>query len=1142
MTRRARLVLETLTDRITPGAGSLDPEFGTGGLVTTPLGPNDDRAFRVRADDDGKYVVGGYSGNGSDTDFALVRYSAGGTLDSSFGTGGRAATPFGAGDDGIYDFQFDETGRIVAVGYGFNGSDTDFALVRYTADGTLDESFGTAGVVTTPAGPGNDYARSVAFDSLGRIVVGGWGSAAGGQFNFVVARYAADGTPDASFGTAGQVVSVLSAGPDMVNSLALDAAGRVIVAGQYHDGVRYQFALARYDEAGVLDPTFGGSGGTVGTAISTRDSGIQAVALDDAGRIVAGGWGYNAPTDDLALARYNPDGSLDGSFGFGGKVMTPVGPDYDTIQSLQIDAAGRLVVGGYASNGGDYDFLVARYLPNGLLDPAFGTAGVVRTPLGAADDQIESLAIDAAGRIVVAGQSWTGTDYDFAVARYFSEPVGLATGDRTLTFTEDAGPLPIDPVLAVTNSPAPILIGATVRVGNYVRDEDVLSYTLQGGISAGFDALTGTLTLSGAAAVADYEAVLRSLTYTNTSHQPIQLDRTITIAVDDGEAAQNLAAATYTVQVVAVNDAPAFTSDGVLFAILQGNTTSIGQKVAGLFAGRFADPDTGASLSGVAVVGNTADPTTEGRWRYSTDNGGTWHDVGTVADGVTALALSAATRLRFEPVLSFTGQPTPLAVRALDDAFGGAFTTGAARQTIDVTTNGGVTPIADSPTPLRTTVFPAGTGGNSPPMLAGVPVSATIDEGQTLTFTATATDVDLAPVLTFSLDGAPPAAAVDPDTGAFTWTTTEADGPDTYVFHVQVSDGLATTIRPVTVQVREVNAAPVLADVPATAKLVRGDTLTFTATAADPDNLNGLGNALTFSLVNAPAGASIDPDTGAFTWTPADVVPAGDYTFSVRVVDDGVPARSHTRTITITLSAGLLDGGDLVIGGTAGNDTVTVSPTKDGTKAAVTVNKVKLGEFDLGAITGRIVVRTGPGADKVTIAAKLAKPTLLDGGSGNDVLTGGAGADTVLGGAGDDKLAGGKGDNVLVGGDGNDKLTGGVGRDVLIGGTGADKLAGAAGDDLLVAGPTAFDVDLSGLTDLFAEWTSGSAYADRVLHLTGTAGGANGGTYLTSATVPDDGVKDVLTGSAGADWFAVSAPAGAADALDLKAGEQKLVV
>jgi Ca2+-binding RTX toxin-like protein len=347
----------------------------------------------------------------------------------------------------------------------------------------------------------------------------------------------------------------------------------------------------------------------------------------------------------------------------------------------------------------------------------------------------------------------------------------------------------------------------------------------------------------------------------------------------------------------------------------------------------------------VAVVGNPADGE-EGTWQYSTD-GANWFPVGTVGDGPTALALSAATALRFLPAPWFDGDPKPLTVRTVDSTFAGPFTVGGTRQTIDTSTNGGTTAISANTAAVVTTVWP-----------------------------------------------------------------------------------------------------------------------------------------------NMVGGAWLSP------------------------------------------------GVNLIVEGTAGNDQIAVGPAKDRTKLAVTLNRVLLGTFPLASVTGRIDVRAGTGADRVTISPKVTKPALIDGGPGNDTLTGGAGNDTVLGESGNDRLVGGAGNNVLVGGDGNDVLTGGTGLDVLIGGAGADKLTGGAGDDLLIGGPTDFDADLSALANIVNEWTSGASYSDRILHLTGTPGGANGSTVLSSATVQDDGVKDVLMGGKGTDWFVVSA----LDKFDLKTDEQQLLI
>jgi hypothetical protein len=139
------------------------------------------------------------------------------------------------------------------------------------------------------------------------------------------------------------------------------------------------------------------------------------------------------------------------------------------------------------------------------------------------------------------------------------------------------------------------------------------------------------------------------------------------------------------------------------------------------------------------------------------------------------------------------------------------------------------------------------------------------------------------------------------------------------------------------------------------------------------------------------------------------------------------------------------------------------------------------------------------------------------------------------------RLSGRKGENLLVGGAGDDRLTGGSDRDVLLGGTGADKLnGGGKSEDLLVAGPTDFEndlTDLSKLMDIVNEWNSASDCNTRVSHLSGAAGGQNGTTFLTSSTM-HDGVKDVLSGGLGLDWFFVSA----LDTVTTKTGEQTVTI
>ncbi|WP_107942767.1 putative Ig domain-containing protein [Metasolibacillus fluoroglycofenilyticus] len=183
---------------------------------------------------------------------------------------------------------------------------------------------------------------------------------------------------------------------------------------------------------------------------------------------------------------------------------------------------------------------------------------------------------------------------------------------------------------------------------------------------------------------------------------------------------------------------------------------------------------------------------------------------------------------------------------------------------------------------------------NTAPVLAAIG-NKTVDEGSLLTFTASATDVDLPEnSLTYSLLGAPTGASINAMTGVFTWTPTEAQGPGSYTFAVRVSDGTLTDSESITVTVNEVNAAPILAAI-GNKTVDEESMLTFTASAMDVDLPE---NSLTYSLVGAPAGASINAMTGMFTWTPTEAQGPGSYTFAVRV-SDGTLTDSETITVTV---------------------------------------------------------------------------------------------------------------------------------------------------------------------------------------------------------------------------------------------------
>ena len=395
---------------------------------------------------DGRILVGGESDLGAAAgglQWRISRYTRSGGLDSTFGAGGTVTTSIssaGGDDEHVWALALQPDGKVVAAGEAVTATGGfDVALARLNPDGTLDTSFGTGGKVTTAIGPGTrrDNAFQVGVVDHGKIVVAGFaemGPGAGGR-NFMLARYNPDGTLDGGFGTGGIVITRVAPGDNRdnvdTNGMVIDPAGRIVVAGAANMGPGaggFNFALARYNSDGSLDSSFGGDG-VATTAMASGDNidVISGVAIDENGKIVAGGVADTGGfIFDRALVRYDPDGSLDTSFGTGGKVTTNVGPGNtdDDSEDLVIQPSGKILVGGGTAATAlltDSDFLVARYNPDGTLDDSFGSGGFVTTPTapGNADDEIFDIALQSDAKLVVSGEcDQPATGRDVCVARY----------------------------------------------------------------------------------------------------------------------------------------------------------------------------------------------------------------------------------------------------------------------------------------------------------------------------------------------------------------------------------------------------------------------------------------------------------------------------------------------------------------------------------------------------------------------------------------------------------------------------------------------------------------------------------------------------------------------------------------------------
>jgi uncharacterized delta-60 repeat protein len=398
-------------------AGSLDATFGSDGKATTAIGSGDDKAYAVALQSDGKIVSAGASSNGTNWDFALVRYNTDGSLDGSFGTGGKTTTDFAASNDYAYAVAIQSDGKIVAAGASSNGVNLDFAAVRYNADGSLDGSFGTGGKVTTAIGTGDEYANAVVIQSDDKIVAVG-SSSNGSNLDFAAVRYHADGSLDGSFGTAGMVTTDFVSSDDYAYAAALQTDGKIVAAGQSSSVSNRDFALVRYDTDGNLDTSFG-TGGKVTTGFGTSDDYAYAVTLQSNDKIVAAGASDDGTGSDFALVRYNSNGGLDTSFNTTGMVTTPLGTGDDFAHAVAIQSDDKIVTAGSSYNGVNDDYALVHYNSNGSLDTDFNTAGIVTNSIGTGDDFALGMVIQSDGKIVAAGYSYNGTNYDFSIARYW---------------------------------------------------------------------------------------------------------------------------------------------------------------------------------------------------------------------------------------------------------------------------------------------------------------------------------------------------------------------------------------------------------------------------------------------------------------------------------------------------------------------------------------------------------------------------------------------------------------------------------------------------------------------------------------------------------------------------------------------------
>jgi uncharacterized delta-60 repeat protein len=396
--------------------GSLDSTYNLVGIVKTATSPGgDDIGNALLAQSDAKIIIIGSSDD--DTDYTLIRYNVDGSLDNTFGTGGIVTQDVNGSLDEGRAAVLQPDGKIIVTGRtGPNWSKKNFTS-RHHSNGTLDTSFGTNGfsfVTDEDAVP-----ETVSLQTDGKIVIVG-DYLGPNDRDQLIWRFDGNGNLDNTFGTNG-VTSTDSTYSLWGMSSAIQSDGKIIVGG-YTSTSPSDFMVMRYNSNGVLDNSFGTNGIATTDVNSNVIAQAYSVLIQSDGKILLGGWADNGTANyDFCVVRYNTDGSIDNTYGNGGIALIDVNNNStDYGRSMILLPNDKLVLAGYAHKSGA-DFALITLLSDGTLDTSFGINGKVFTDIGGSWDKAYSVVLTANNKIVLGGYSNVNGDDEFTTVRYLTD-------------------------------------------------------------------------------------------------------------------------------------------------------------------------------------------------------------------------------------------------------------------------------------------------------------------------------------------------------------------------------------------------------------------------------------------------------------------------------------------------------------------------------------------------------------------------------------------------------------------------------------------------------------------------------------------------------------------------------------------------
>ncbi len=395
------LIVLSFSGIIQAQPGTLDKSFGDTGVVLDKRVKGHINVIALQSD--GKIISGGAGGFNDVQAFKISRYNTNGTTDESFGTNG-----FTGADElsEVFGLAVQQDDAIIA----FEGSLGSVKLARYEKDGDLDSSFGVAGIVVTHTG-NSDATSDIAIQPDGKIVVGGYIINAENEARqaFLI-RYLPDGSLDKSFAEGGILVfSVISdpRGLATLDAIALQKDGKIVAATTADRPYVY-----RFNPDGSLDKSFGNNGEAYFRSIAGKVSGFGAkkIAIQDDGKIVGGGYSITrmAQQSFMAAARLTAEGSIDSSFGQKGLQYVLFGEDNSQGNALLLQGDGKIICAGNTYHS---DIALVRFNPDGTLDSTFGVNGQTVTD-AEGDTGAKSAALQKDGKITIGGYAFIGGNFD----------------------------------------------------------------------------------------------------------------------------------------------------------------------------------------------------------------------------------------------------------------------------------------------------------------------------------------------------------------------------------------------------------------------------------------------------------------------------------------------------------------------------------------------------------------------------------------------------------------------------------------------------------------------------------------------------------------------------------------------------------